>query len=758
MRALLERPEVRLVSLNGTGGIGKTRLAIQIANDAAADFPDGIAFVSLSALTDPDLVLPTLAQALGITGPGIHTIEERLVRLLDGQRMLLVLDNFEHVMAAAAALLALLHRTRVVTVLVTSRMPLRISGEHEFAVPPLELANERSDLSEIAGSSACALFEARTQAVRTDFAIDSGNAETVLEICRRLGGVPLAIELAAARGKVLTPGGVVAAARAGSRSAVGGASRPSHSTSNNARRDPVELRPADTRAATALPAALRLRGWMHARGGGISHGGSANLELLDGLTALIDAGLVRQEPQSDGLPRYRMLDLIRRFGLERLQAGMERERTVRRFADWCIGIAEQAGAAFTGDGPGVWADTLAREIDNFRTAIALLEAQGDYESVLRMATALDPLWSVLGHQREGLQVLLATLSQLDEGAQPFQLMRARLVAARLATTVDDFPLAAELATLAHAEAERAGDDAAIADAHIVLGNRARGVGDHPTAWEHYEAALDIYRALDDRYNIGYALVQLAKLGDLGTPDLPGNPADLAAAEERCQQGLAIYRQLRNLQGVARATNHLSYLYYKAGRFAEAAQEAYEALWLFNQSGNLSEGSQCLENLADVAGATGKPLLAARLYGMAEALQDRFGTPMWPFYRAEYEQEVARVRAQLSPPEMQAAWSSGRNLPDDTLIAEALAASEQLSGAPDPAPTLPATLPFGLTNREIDVLRLLATGATNPEIADALFISVTTVKSHVQSIMRKLDLSSRSALAAWATRSGIAPTE
>ncbi len=180
-----------------------------------------------------------------------------------------------------------------------------------------------------------------------------------------------------------------------------------------------------------------------------------------------------------------------------------------------------------------------------------------------------------------------------------------------------------------------------------------------------------------------------------------------------------------------------------------------ALELFQESGNLSEGSQCVENIADVAGATGASELAARLYGMAESLQERFGTPMWPVYRIEYEQEVARVRVRLPAEQMDAAWDAGRSLPDDVLIAEAIAAARQLTIAPPPS-TTPSPLPSGLTSREVDVLRLLATGATNPEIAETLFISVTTVKGHVQSIMRKLDMSSRSALAAWAVRSGIAP--
>lgn len=749
---LLSQSDNRLVTLTGTGGIGKTRLAIQVANDAADAFPDGVAFVSLSALTDPELVLPTLAQALGVMGPGSQTIADRLTRLLDGQRMLVVLDNFEHVMAAAPALASLLQSTRTVSVLVTSRTPLHISGEHEFPVDPLELPDLRSPTGRIAQSPACALFEARTRAVRGDFTIDETNAATVMEICRRLGGVPLAIELAAARGKVLPP---VALLQQLSRDADllsgGPADHPArHQTMRGAIQWSYDLLPVEQRqlfqqlavfaggftleAAEAITASPRIS------------------TLVDGLTGLIDAGLLRQEPQPNGLPRYRMLDLIRRFGVDQLEERAIRAETVQRFAAWCIALAEQASEAFSGNGPGAWAHTLAREIDNFRSAIALLEAQGASDAVLQLATALAPLWSALGHQREGLQLLQSTLALVDEQEHPTAVMRARLLAARLATTVDDFPLAITLANAASREAFHSDDLSAIAEAHCALGNLARGVGDQPSALEHYDTALSIYRERDDRYNAGYVLIQLAKLGDLGTPHHPGNPADIAAAEACCLEGLAIYRELHNLWGIARAVNHLGYLQYKAGRYTETARSSAEALILFHESGNLSEGSQCVENLADVAGVTNAPELSARLYGMAEGLRERFGTPMWPIYRKEYEQEVHRIQVVLEPEELRNAWNWGRSLPEDLLVTEALAAADLLASEKTaPLPASAAPLPHGLTSREAEVLRLLATGATNPEIATALFISVTTVKGHVQSIMRKLDLNSRSALAAWAVR-------
>jgi len=586
-----------------------------------------------------------------------------------------------------------------------------------------------------------------------DFRIDASNAGVVLEICRRLDGVPLAIELAAARGKALPPRELLRQlARDIDLLSGGPADIPTrHRTMRGAIQWSYDL---------LIPAHQQLFQELAVFAAGCSldmaeavSASSRISELITGITGLIDAGLLRLEPQPDGQPRYRMLDLIRRFGIEQLEANPARDDTVRRFAAWCIDLAQQASAAFFGAGPGPWTEILIRETGNFRSAIALLEARGQYATILQLTTALTPLWSALGHQREGLQLVTTAMTHLGPAAPPETTLHPRLLAARLATTLDDFPLAADLASAALADATALDDRAALADAQCALGNLARGTGNAEQARTHYEQALTIYRDIGDHYWTGYVLVQLAKLGNFGSPGRPGDPADLAAAEDRCREGLAIYRELGNLRGIARSLNHLGYLEYKAGRFTAAAADVGEALRHFHAIGDLSEGAQSIENLADIAGATGHPELAARLYGMTEIVQERFGTPMWPVYRAEYEQEVGRVRDQLAPARMQEEWDAGRALSEEALIAAALDASEQLASVQSRPTT---ALPHGLTSREVDVLRLLATGATNPEIADALFISVTTVKGHVQSIMRKLDLGSRAALAAWAVRNGLLP--
>ncbi|MEZ4505758.1 MAG: LuxR C-terminal-related transcriptional regulator [Thermomicrobiales bacterium] len=749
---MIVRPEIRLVTLTGPGGIGKTRLAIQVANEAHEQFPDGIAFVALSPLTESDLVLPTIAQAIGVVGPGTHLIPDRLARALDHQRMLIVIDNFEHVAAAAGQLATLMRATREVRFLVTSRVTLHISGEHEFAVPPLELPASGS-VGDLSRSPACALFEVRTRAVRGEFAIDDNNSAAVVEICRRLGGVPLAIELAAARGKALSPPALLERLSHDFDVLSGGpVDQPSrHQTMRAAIQWSYDLLPPEQQQ--------RFRQLSLFAGGCSLEAAQAvsapdrPLALLPELVALIDASLLLQEPRPDGAPRYWMLDLIRRFGIEQLTASGERDATVDRFTGWLTSLAERAGAAFVGNGPGEWAAILERELPNVRVALAMLDEADDTDALLRLIVVLGPLWSALGHQREGLQWLTQTLDRSGDRTLPERTLHARILATRLATTVGDFERAAEFAETASALAKQRSDPAALADTACTLGNLARGIGDQQTARHQYENALAIYRELGDRYNAAYTLIQLAKLGDLGTPEQPGNPADLAVAEMQCDEALEIYRALGNQWGIARALNHLAYLHYKSGRYQAASVAAGEALPLFARDGNLTEGSQCIENLADIAGATGNGALGARLYGIASGLQERLGAPMWPTYRTEYEQEVARARALLTPEAFAASWQAGRELPDDLMVEEALAAANFLAGA-SAVSTVPSSATYGLTARELEVLSLLATGASNQGIADALFISLTTVKGHVQSIMRKLDLSSRTALAAFAVQRGL----
>lgn len=756
IRQLLTAGGVRLCTLTGPGGIGKTRLAIEIAITGGADFPDGVAYVSLAALTDPSLVLPAIANALGIADPGPGSLQERLARSLDQRRMLLVLDNFEHVAAAASSIAELLHRSSDLVVLVTSRSPLHISGEHEFAIPPLAVPEKSpATLQGLVESPAVALFEARARAVQRDFRVDRSNAETVLGICRRLGGVPLAIELAAARAKALPPN--VLLERLGQRLDLlsgGPIDAPErHRTMRHAIGWSYGLLP---------PEQQRLFQILSLFAGGCSLdaaesvvAGFDNGDLLDGLAALVDASLVTQMIDAEGQPRYQMLTLIRDFGLDRLLATSDAAVAITRFADWTITFADRLIGGSTDHIPENAVDRLEPELDNIRAALVLLDRQGDASRLLQLVTLLEPLWFGFGHQREGMQWTETALRYVDPATPPRLVVRATLLAARLATTLGRFDDAATYVHRAATLAKTSEDEIGLADAACILGNLARGNGDQHQARQHYEAALARYRALGSRSDCAYTLLQLGKLGDFGIPNRPGDPKDLHVGTARATEALELYRALPNRLGIARALNQLGYLAYKSGNYPLAASHLAESLGLFRSLGNLPEASQSIETLADIAGATNRPALAARLYGTAEGIQNRFGTPMWPAYREEYELEVQRVRSALDPDRFAAEWAAGLDAADDLGAEAALQAAGLLAAAAQhPPPASPDPVAPLLTSRETEVLALLATGASNRAIADALFISVTTVKGHVQNIMRKLEIDSRTGLAAYATRHGL----
>ena len=753
--------DTRLLTLTGPGGVGKTRLALHVAASQAGAFPDGVVFVELAPLTDPELVLPTIAQALGVQRAGSSPLIDRIAHVLAGRRMLVVLDNFEHVAAAATTVARLVAASARTRFLVTSRTPLRVRGEHVFVVPPLALPPSAMTLPELRADPAVRLFAERAGAVTTGFVLTEANAGTVAEICRRLGGLPLAIELAASRIPLLPPNALLARLE-----------RSLDVLSRGARDQPERQR--DMRATIAwsydlLPAGQRKTfRWLSLFAAGCSletaealaahaHAGEASVEPLDILAALIDTSLVSRETDTDGTPRLTMLETIRQFGLERLAAATDRDAARAWFARWCLSFAERADAAFVGHDPVAWPNRLLRERDNFRAGLAILDARGDMQTALRLATALTPLWTALGNEREGHRWLTGLLAQSDDVAVDAR-VRAVVLAARLANSLGDLDEAAALARSGLELAEASEDAPGVADADTVLGNIARGLGDSHEARARYEQALSRYRPLGDRYSIGYTLIQLGKLGDLGTVGQPGDAADLARAVAACEEALAIYRALDNSWGTARALHQLGYLAYKSGESARAASLSSEALEMFWRHGNLTEAANPIEDLADVAGATGYPAVAARFYGLAEEVRERLGVPMWPSYRDEYDREVSIARRALDEEVFAREWQAGRTLAMEDAVAEALTLAADLAGHErwprGVAEGIAPSAGHHLTSRELDVLRLLAAGQTNQAIADGLFISVATVKGHVRSIMEKLDLRSRTAVAAWAHRNGL----
>ncbi len=410
---------MRLLTLTGPGGVGKTRLALEAAAGLADTFPDGARFVSLAPITDPVLVAPMVAQALGVREAGDEPITERLAAFLRDKRLLLLLDNFEQVVEAAPLVTDLLAACPGLKGLVTSRVRLRLSGERDYPVPPLAVpapAGPRP-FQYAKGSAAVRLFSERAQAVRPEFALTPENASAVADICRGLDGLPLAIELAAARIKVLPPAALLARLEKRLPLLTGGG------------RD-LPARQQTMRDAIAwshdllTPEEQALFRWLAVFVGGFTlegaeavvfAGDALDLDVFEGVASLVDKSLLRQEVGPDEEPRFAMLETIREFGLERLAARGEEAAIQNAHAAYFLALVEQAESALLGPEQMAWLTWLDAAHDNLRAALDWCLAS-DAEAGLRLAGALSLFWQVRGYLLEGRRWLEALLAQAPQRA------------------------------------------------------------------------------------------------------------------------------------------------------------------------------------------------------------------------------------------------------------------------------------------------------------------------------------------------------
>ncbi|MGH7453319.1 MAG: ATP-binding protein, partial [bacterium] len=422
LRQLLLKAEVRLVTLTGPGGIGKTSLSLQVAISLLEEFAHGVFFVGLAAISDPELVLPTITQTLGIRETRSKPLRESVSEYLRDKHLLLVLDNFEQVVAAAPVVSDLLAACPHLKILTTSRIVLRLKGEREYPVEPLPAPDPRKaghSKDSLSQYAAVELFIQRALAVKPDFEVNNDNAPAVAEICFRLEGLPLAIELAAARLKLFSPQALLA--RLGSRLQLlrgGPRDMPArHQTLRQAIAWSYDLlTPAEQEFFQRL--AVFVGGCsleaVEAICNATPQGGA--FDALDGLTALIDKSLLRQEPTKEDEPRFVMFETIREFALERLQATNDWQATRRRHADFFLALAEKAEPELTGSKQALWLNILEREHDNLRSVFLWIEETGQADYGLRLGGVIWRFWIVRGHMREGRERLMALLA-LPDGSQ-----------------------------------------------------------------------------------------------------------------------------------------------------------------------------------------------------------------------------------------------------------------------------------------------------------------------------------------------------
>lgn len=740
LAAALRGPD-RLLTLTGPGGVGKTRLAVAAASVAAADNPDHV---------------------LGVREAGGESIEARLESALRERRLLLVLDNFEQVVEAAPLVAALLAACPHLKVLVTSRARLRLSGERERPVPPLGLT--AWDAPAAGGgmlqSDAVRLFVERARAAREDSAFTAEQMAAVAAICQRLDGLPLAIELAAARTNILPPTDLLARLERRLPLLTGGPrDAPARlQTMRDAIAWSYDLLTDDEQAlfrrlavfvgGFTLDAAEAVAGAATSLVSGDIHPPPRSAGTLDFVAALIDKSLLRADVVDGGATRYAMLETIREFGQERLEAGGEATAVRQRHADWYLAFAEDAGPRAKQPGAAPWVETLGREHPNLRAALTWYLDHRDGLALVRMTGALWPFWHEHTYFAEGHRWLAVAL---DLGrAAPASDASDRIRALTGAGTLAWYQTRIEQALTWHEQAlalaREAGDRAAEAFALINLSAPAMEFGDLELALARLEGGLAAAREVGASEAASLALHNLACLAWLH--------GELQTSRQRAEEALALAQAEGWDWLVPSILGNYGVTMADLGDFDRAAALLREGIALGHARGNLWDVGTTLEGLARVDASSGRARRAAMRFGAASALRDETGIPQSPTARAYFEPFLTSVQEELGPDSFAAAWSEGRSLSWQAAVADVLAAPAE----PEQLATRPAggrAATPGPTKRELEILRLLAAGEGNRAIGERLFISPTTVASHVANIFGKLGVDSRAKVIAFAHRHDLA---
>jgi predicted ATPase/DNA-binding XRE family transcriptional regulator len=707
---LLSRQDVRLLTLTGPAGIGKTRLAQQVAASMSARFAQGVVSISLAATGEPALVLPAVARALGLREQTIQPTDEQIRQYLAGRELLLVLDNFEQVAQAGRDIARIVAACPGVKALVTSRAALRVRGEQEFAVPPLEIPDlaHLPAPDDLAQYPAIALFMHRTQAVRPTFALTEALAPMIAAICVRLDGIPLAIELAAARIKLLSPQALLA--RLDSSLAIlthGPEDLPERQqTMRRAIRWSYDLLgEGEQRLFRRL--AVFVGGWtLEAAEAVCGDGGAQAADLLDRLSALVDESLVVQGDGADGADgerRFRMLELIREYAWERLAERGEERALRSRHAEYCLAFAEEVEPELHGSNQVSWAARLSQEHANLRSALRWADECGATELGLRLCAALWWFWQLRGHLQEGRAWLerFLTLPQSTDGPKA-RAVRAEALkgAGNLAWYQGDYESAEALLDESLGLFRELANAGGAAHVLNTLGLIADGRGDGARAGALYEEALALRRQLHDTSGIACTLNNLAiaacrqeryaqampfyeeslalhrasgdqqgaavTLSNMGAAALLSG--DLRRAETLLEECLALFTVLGETVGMSSVLINLAELAREQGELERAAQRYRDGMAKAREVGAKANLVESLDGTAEVARRQGRAEQATRLFALATELRECYQMPRSPGEHERLSTKLNSLRAILGDMAFTAYWAIGRAMSLDQALA------------------------------------------------------------------------------------------
>ena len=740
----LLRDEVRLLTLTGTGGAGKTRLAVALAEKIQDHFAQ-VLFVDLAPLTSPSEVLPAIARSCGVLEGGPGLLYERLGRALTSRTSLLILDNCEHVLEGLRDVSALLGACPPLKIIATSRENLRLRWEWIFPVPPLELPrlDPLPPLESLERVPSVALFVQRAQAHDPSFRLAVGNARAVATLCVRLDGLPLAIELAAGHVCVLDPPALLT--RLGRQldplvaSARDAPDR--HQTMRAAIRWSYDLlTPPEQRLLRRL--SVFAGGWgLQAAEGICAEDEPEAPDVLPLLGRLIESSLVVAHRRPDGEMRYRLLETVREYAAEQLRAAGEDERLHRRHRDWFLEWAEQGEPHLWGHGQSARLAQIDTEFDNLRAALEWsADTPGEATAGLRLFAALSRSWDIRGRYIEGRAVVERLLTGAPERTAVW--VRAKMEASVLAVRQGDLAGARSLVEECLPLARELGDTLNVSAAFMAFGLLAQLAGDPRLAEAHYEEAAALAEAGQEPRASCMARCWLGQL------------ACLQGDYERAGAILEDARALANSLG---ATDLIAGILIWLGRIALGRADAagattvlLEGLRLCRETGFQQYTADCLDALAEASWAQAERSRAAWLLGAAEALRTRIGAVRY-YAGPVYEQNLAAARESLGEDALAAARSASEALSHAEIVAYALS-----SNLPPGALSEPEAAPAAahevqpLTAREWQVAALITRGRSNRQIAEQLVVSRRTVDAHVRHILEKLTFTSRAQVAAWVT--------